>query len=214
MTQTRILLVDDHLPFRVGMKMLLEQVPEFKVVGEAENAATALDQAQSLQPDVIVLDCQLADQDGPSVAEALQKSKSTIRILALSAFSDQAYVRGMLAAGAIGYLLKSEAVETIIAAVHATAIGQPYFSASIVAQLATIARNESDLPPAKAPTPRELDVLHLLAKGMTNLQIARQLDISERTVRFHLENLFTNLDAESRTEAAMKAIRLGWITAK
>lgn len=207
----RILLVDDHLPFRVGMRVLLEQVSEFQVVGEAENHVDALAQVEELQPDVLVLDCQLPDHDGPSVAHDLRQRQNSVRILALSAFSDATYVRGMLAAGATGYLLKSEAIETIIEAVRATASGQPYFSASIATQLASIARNDQGEQSTQKPTPRELDVLRLLAKGWTNVQIAHKLNIAERTVRFHIENLFTRLDVESRTEAVVKAIRLGWI---
>lgn len=206
-----IILVDDHLPFRVGMKVLLERVPEFTVVGEAENGAEGLRQTRTLAPDVLVLDCQLADMDGPQVAETLKSEDLPVRVLALSAFSDASYVRGMLAAGATGYLLKSEAVETIIAAVRATAIGQPYFSASIATQLATIARKEDQASIIKPPTPREMDVLKQLVGGLTNAQIAQQLGIRERTVRFHVENLFTRLDVESRTEAVVKAIRLGWV---
>ncbi|MEM7134889.1 MAG: response regulator transcription factor [Chloroflexota bacterium] len=210
----RILLIDDHLPFRVGMKVLLEQVPEFEVVGEAENGVDTLAQATALRPDVLVLDCQLPDMDGPSVVETLQHCGIPVQILALSAFSDASYVRGMLAAGAIGYLLKSEAVETIIAAVQATAKGQPFFSASIATQLASMARSDPDEPSVRKPTPRELDVLRLLVEGLTNIQVARELGITERTVRFHIENLFIRLNVESRTEAVVKAIRLGWIHAE
>lgn len=209
--ETRILLVDDHLPFRVGMRVLLEQVPEFEVVGEAESGRDALAQVEALRPDVVLLDCQLPDRDGPSVVAALPPGETPVRVLALSAFSDAAYVRSMLSAGATGYLLKSEAVDTIIAAVRATAGGQPYFSASIAAQLASMARNEPDEQSPPRPTPREQEVLQLLAEGLTNAQIARRLRIAERTVRFHVENLFTRLDVNSRTEAVVKAIRCGWI---
>lgn len=209
----QILLVDDHLPFRVGMKALLEQVIDFQVVGEAETGADAIAKTEALQPDVLILDCQLPDIEGPAVAQKLTDHKSPTHILALSAFNDAAYVQGMLAAGATGYLLKSEAIETIIAAVRATHKGQPYFSASIATQLASMARRDVHDRPTQKPTPREMEVLHLLAQGLTNGQIGHQLDIAERTVRFHVENLFDRLDVESRTEAVVKAIRLGWVDA-
>jgi len=207
----QILLADDHLPFRVGMKVLLEQVADFQVVGEAETGADAISKAEALQPDVLILDCQLPDIDGPTVAQTLTDGTTSTHILALSAFDDTAYVRGMLTAGVTGYLLKSEAVETIITAVRATHNGQPYFSASIATQLASLARQDTHDLPTKKPTPRELEVLQLLAQGLTNGQIGHQLGIAERTVRFHVENLFDRLDVESRTEAVVKAIRLGWV---
>lgn len=210
----RVLLVDDHPPFRVGMRVLLEQDPDITVVGEAGTGQETLRQAAALLPDVIVLDCQLPDMDGPAVAAALrdapvqQANVGPFHILALSAYDDIRYVRGLLAAGATGYLTKNEAIETIIAAVHAAAAGQAYFSAGVAAQLAQLARHEAETEP---PTAREQEVLAQLATGRTNAEIARELGISERTVRFHIENLFGRLGVENRVEAVVKAMQLGWL---
>ena len=208
--QIRVLLVDDHPPFRIGMRVLLEQNPAIAVVGEASTGAETLRLATELLPDVVVLDCQLPDMDGPAVAAALRAAEVPVRVLALSAYDDIKYVRGLLAAGAMGYLLKNEAVEVVMAAVQAAAQGRAYFSATVAAQLAQLARPEPIFEP---PTAREQEVLAELARGRTNGEIARQLGISERTVRFHMENLFGRLGVENRVEAVMKAMQLGWLAA-
>lgn len=205
----RVMLVDDHPPFRIGMRVLLEQHPAIGVVAEADTGRSALDQLADSQPTVVVLDCQLPDSDGPTVAQAIQQRLPAVRLLALSAYDDLHYIRGLLAAGALGYLLKNEAPETIVAAVHAVAAGKSYFSASVAAQFARLARRDDLL--VEAPTTREQEVLQQLARGLTNAQIARVLSISERTVRFHIENLFSRLQVDNRVEAVMKALRLGWI---
>jgi NarL family two-component system response regulator LiaR len=205
----RVLLVDDHPPFRIGMRVLLEQHPGIQVVGEAESGRTALAAVAQLQPDVVVLDCQLPDLDGPTVAAELQASGARPHLLALSAYDDLKYIRGLLAAGATGYLLKSEATETIVAAVQAAAEGKAYFSASVAAQLATLARTPAD--PLVTPTAREREVLACLARGLTNAEIARELGVVERTVAFHIENLLSKLAVENRTEAVVEAIRRGWL---
>lgn len=207
--QLRVLLVDDHPPFRIGMRVLLEQDSSIRVVGEADTAQAAIEQVETLPVDVLVLDCQLPDQDGPTVARTVAKLVTPPKILALSAYDDLHYIRGLLAAGASGYLLKNEAPETIVAAVQVVAAGQGYFSASVAAKFAQLAHtDDATIDP---PTPREQEVLVELARGFTNAEIARALGITERTVRFHIENLFARLHVENRVEAVMKAMRLGWL---
>ena len=203
---TTVLLVDDHPPFRMGMRLLLEQEPAITVIGEADNGADALRLIDARPADVVVLDCQLPDMDGPAIAAEVRKRGHTARVLALSAYDDIHYVRGLLSAGASGYLLKNEAPAVIVAAVQAAAAGRAYFSAAIAAKLATL--NTSNI---EQPTARELDVLKQLVRGLTNVEIARELDITERTVRFHMENLFGRLGVENRVEAVMKALEYGWV---
>ncbi|MBX3013333.1 MAG: response regulator transcription factor [Caldilineaceae bacterium] len=208
-TRIRVMLVDDHPPFRIGMRVLLEQHHQIQVVAEADTGRAALEQLAACAPTVVVLDCQLPDSDGPTVAQAIQQRLPTVRLLALSAYDDLKYIRGLLAAGALGYLLKNEAPETIVAAVQAVTQGQSYFSATVAAQFAQLARR--DEPLLAPPTAREQEVLQALAKGLTNAQIAHSLGIAERTVRFHVENLFSRLQVDNRVEAVMKALRLGWL---
>ncbi|MCX6048384.1 MAG: response regulator transcription factor [Chloroflexi bacterium] len=205
----RVLLVDDHAAFRMGMRVLLQQSPVIEIVGEAETGKMALAQLPVLQPDVVVLDCHLPDLDGPTVAAALKKHDLTVHILALSAYDDAQYVRGMLYAGATGYLLKNEATETIVAAVQAAAQGKAYFSAAVALQLAKLAGNNEVV--MTSPTAREQEVLQQLAKGLTNAEIARALNIKERTVAFHVENLLSKLGVSNRTEAVVASIRQGWL---
>ena len=205
----RVLLVDDHLPFRMGMRVLLQQDAAIEIVGEAESGKTTLEQCNLLQPDVIVLDYQLPDMNGAAIASELKKRELPIRLLVLSAYDDYQYIRNMLAAGATGYLLKDEAAETIVAAVHAAAQGKAYFSAAVTAQLVKLAGSEEIA--ISPPTGRELDVVQQLAQGLTNAEIARKLAITERTVAFHVGNLLSKLGVNNRTEAVVDCIRRGWL---
>lgn len=204
-----VLLADDHPPFRIGMRTLLEQNPRIRVVGEADTGAQTLQQLERLLPDVLVLDCQLPDLDGPTVAREVRRRQWRTSILALSAFDELSYIRGMLIAGVQGYVLKNEAPGVIVAAVEATAQGQSYFSASVSQHLARLAHDPNE--PKGAPTEREQAVLRLLAEGLTNAAIAQRLNIAERTAAYHVENLMAKLAANNRTEAVVAAIRAGWL---
>lgn len=204
-----VLLTDDHPPFRIGVRTLLEQNTGIRVVGEADTGAQTLQQLEQLQPDVLVLDCQLPDLDGPTVVYEVRRRQWRTPILALSAFDDISYIRGMLIAGVQGYVLKNEAPGIIVAAVEATARGKSYFSASVSQHLARLAHDEDRTK--GAPTERELQVLRLLAGGLTNATIAQRLNIAERTAAYHVENLMMKLAASNRTETVVAAIREGWL---
>lgn len=205
----RVLLVDDHPPFREGLRVLLDRHERIQVVGEADDGESALQQLKSLQPDVVVLDCQLPDADGPAIAAALRKDQPTVKILALSAYDDLKYIRGLLGAGATGYLLKSETLPTIMAAIEAVAQGKSYFSVAVQTQLAKLVVGLDQ--GLSTPTPREQEIVVLLAEGLTNAQIGRQLKIAERTVAYHVENLLSKLGVENRTQVVVKAIQQGWL---
>lgn len=204
-----VFLTDDHPPFRIGMRTLLQQDALIRVVGEADTGQQTLQQLAQLQPHVLVLDCQLPDLDGPAIATAARQQVETVRILALSAYDDLAYIRGMLAAGAQGYVLKNEAPAVIIAAVKATAQGRSYFSASVAQHLTHLARGDGGL--FVHLTEREQEVLRLLADGLTNTAIAQKLDVAERTIAYHVENLMGKLNTSNRTETVVTAIKLGWL---
>jgi DNA-binding NarL/FixJ family response regulator len=197
----RVLLVDDHPALRVGLRVLLDQAPDIEVVGEAGDSAEALAAVAGLRPDVVVLDCQLPGEGGTAVAQAVQARGWGTRILALSSYADDGYVRGMVEAGALGYLLKDEAPAAIVAAVRAAAQGQSWFSAEIAFKIAAWERGE--LPGGL--TERELEVLQLIAAGLSNKEIAQQLYITVRTANFHVGNILRKLDAVSRVEAAVWA---------
>ncbi len=202
----RVLLVDDHPALRVGLRIMLEQAPDIEVVAETGAAGEALAHIERLQPDVVVLDCQLPGISGMEVATEARQRGLPGRILALSAYSDDDIIQGMLEAGAIGYILKDEAPATIVEAVRAAARGEGRWSAAVASRLAAWAVRPAVSETAGDLTERERAVLHLLAKGWTNQRIAAELHISERTVRFHLRNIYDKVGVHTRTEATVWAI--------
>jgi DNA-binding NarL/FixJ family response regulator len=201
----RVLLVDDHPALRVGLRVLLDQADDIQVVGEAGDTQEALRAIAGQQPSVIVLDCQLPGGGGAAVARQAREEGGTARVLALSSYADDGYVRSMVDAGAVGYLLKDEAPAAIVAAVRAAALGQTWFSPAIAQKMEAWERGE--LPGGL--TERELEVLRLVADGQSNKQIARQLCITVRTANFHVGNILQKLEVVSRVEAAMWAKEQG-----
>jgi DNA-binding NarL/FixJ family response regulator len=201
----RVVLVDDHPALRVGLRVLLEQAPDIAVVGEAGDEAEAIHELALLRPDVVVLDCQLPGEGGTAVALEIRQRQWPTRVLALSSYADDGYVRGMVDAGAVGYLLKDEAPAAIVAAVRAAAQGNGWFSPEIAGKIAAWERGE--LPGGL--TERELEVLRLIAGGLSNKEIAQQLCITVRTANFHVGNILHKLDVASRVEAAVWAKEQG-----
>ena len=197
----RVLLADDHPALMIGLRVLLDQAPDIEVVGEARDGPSALAAIEALAPDVAVLDCQLPGRSGTQVATDVRRRSLPTRVLALSAYTDDRYVHGMLEAGAVGYLLKEEAPGTIADAVRAAAQGEPYFSQAVAARARAWATGER---PAGL-TEREMEVLHLLAEGLSNKEIARALTVSVRTANFHVGNILHKLGVASRVEAVVWA---------
>ena len=185
----------------MGLRVLLNRAPDVEVVGEAEDGEEALALIEALVPDVAVLDCQLPGIEGTQVAQEIRRQGLPVRVLALSSYDDERYVRGMLEAGAVGYLLKDEAPETIVAAVRAAARGEGYFSPPVAAKVAAWARGERP----GGLTEREVEVLRLVTEGLSNKEIAQALSVSVLTVGFHLGNILEKLGVASRVEAAVWA---------
>jgi len=203
----RVLLADDHPTLRLGLRVLLERAPDIEVVAEAEKGEEALAKILAFQPDVAVLDCQLPGLSGPEVAREIRRRGLPTRILALSAYRYEHYIRGMLEAGAVGYLLKEEAPEAIVEAVRAAVQGGMYFSPGVADLVKAILEGKG---PAKL-TEREQEVLRLIAEGLSNKEIGARLGFSERTAAFHVSNILQKLDAASRTEAVVRARERGMI---
>jgi len=201
----RVLLADDHPALRMGIRVLLDQAPDVEVVGEAESGEEALALIEALAPDVAVLDCQLPGMGGVEVAQEMARRGLAVRVLALSAYDYEQYVQGMLAAGAVGYLLKEEAPGVILAAVRGAARGEGYFSPKVVVKVTAWARRERP----GGLTEREMEVLRLAAQGLSNKEIAQTLSISARTADFHVSNILKKLGAASRVEAAVWAKERG-----
>ncbi|MCX8068054.1 MAG: response regulator transcription factor [Anaerolineae bacterium] len=201
----RVLLADDHPTLRLGLRVLLDREPDIEVVAETESGEEALAKILALQPDVAVLDCQLPGLSGPEVAREIQRRGLPVRVLALSAYRYEHYIRGMLEAGAVGYLLKEEAPEAIVEAIRAAARGGMYFSPGVADLVRAVLEGKG---PAKL-TDREREVLRLMAEGLSNKEIALRLGLSERTAAFHVSNVLQKLGAASRTEAVVRAKERG-----
>src|SRR5512132_22787 len=213
---TRLLLVDDHAVVRSGLKMLLGSESGVEIVGEASTAAQAIEQASSLNPDVILMDIGLPDLSGIDATREIKKMFPEMSIVALTIHEDEEYFFKMLEAGASGYVPKRAAPEELITAIRAAATGQVYLYPSLAKLLvrdfleggrAADEQTSSDL------TDREQEVLTYLAEGANNSGIAAALVISPKTVARHRENIMRKLNLHSRSELVRYAIRKGIIKA-
>ncbi len=202
----RILLVDDHPVVRAGIREILEAAGDMQVVGECEGGREALEQMDTLRPDVVLLDMEMPGLQGIEVARRLAEDHPGAKVIALSAHDDGHFVRGSLEAGARGYLLKEEAAETILEAVRGVHRGEDgWISRSIAAKV--VAWTRQGTPAAPDLTARELEILRLVVDGMQNKEVAAALDISEKTVERHLSAVYSKLNVSSRVEAAVHAVR-------
>lgn len=208
MKKIRVLMIDDHPIVRSGIRMLLERSGDIEVVGEAERGDDAVGLIKRLKPDVLLLDMEMPGKSGVEVARDVEAANLPVRVLALSAHDDEEYIMNLLANGAAGYLTKEEALDTIIIAIHGVANGEEgWLSRRAAARMATMTRKKQrDLIDL---TEREEEVLKLVADGWTNNRIATELTLSERTVRFHLTNIYDKLGITSRAEAISWAIKRG-----
>ncbi len=208
MNPIRIVLADDHPVVRSGIRALLEAEPDMSVVGEASGGLEALRLVETLAPDVLLLDMEMPDLTGVEVARRLKAGGASVRVLALSAYDDGHYILELLAIGAAGYLTKEEAPETIVDAVRGVARGEEgWLSRRAAASIAAWTRRDQES--FARLTEREAEVLRLLARGWTNGQIGEELCLSERTVRFHLRNIYDKLGVNTRGEAIAWAFREG-----
>lgn len=213
----RIVLADDHTVVREGTRMLLEREPDLTVVGEAANGDEAIDQVGRLRPDVAILDIAMPGRNGIQATREIKRRWPQTNILVLTAYDDEEYVYAIVDAGAAGYLLKDVPGAEVIGAVRAIHAGEPVLHPQIMRKLMNRA-SRSTRPagepaiPASDISDRELEVMKLAARGLTNVLIARDLHLSPRTVQTHLRNIFTKLGVSSRTEAVVRAISLGLVT--
>lgn len=209
MTMIRVLLADDHPVVRTGIRTMLESVADITVVAEVDNGAAVLSQVYALAPDVLLLDMEMPGLSGIEVAQKLKALNSPVRVLALSAYDDVAYVRNLLGSGAAGYLTKEEAPEMIVDAVRGIARGEEgWLSRSAAAHLSAWTRQK--VQASAELSEREMQVLQLVVSGKTNQEIGLRLGISDKTVEKHIGAVFTKLQVNSRVEAAVKAVQNGW----
>jgi DNA-binding NarL/FixJ family response regulator len=203
-----ILLVDDQNLIRQGLKALLELEPDLKVIGEAENGQLAIECVAKLQPNVVLMDIRMPVMDGVTATKEICQQFPNVHILVLTTFDDDTYVAAAIKYGAKGYLLKDTPSEEIAAAIRAVDRGYTHLAPGMIEKVISGQVHESEiaLPPEITElTPRELEVLKLIATGDNNREIAQKLYISEGTVKNHVTNLLNRLNLRDRTQAAILA---------
>jgi NarL family two-component system response regulator LiaR len=201
----RVLIVDDHQMVREGLKVLLSTQAGIEVVGEAANGLEALDQCGLVAPDVVLMDVQMPVMDGPAATAEIGLICPDVRVIALTSFIDQESVEKALDAGAIGYLLKDARPEALTQAIRDAVVGRGTIDSSVARVL--MDRRQDDV--GADLTPREREVLALLAGGLSNKDIAERLTLSVGTVRLHVSNILAKLGAPNRTTAAAIALKHG-----
>ena len=209
----RVILADDHVVVRKGVRELLEADPSIDVVGEASDGEEALALVIREQPDVVVFDIQMPRLNGLEATRHVKKVLPQTRVLILSAYDDDPYIFSALRAGASGYLLKSAGADEITHAVHALMAGEAALSPAVAKKLVQNASGRAErAEPVEQLSERELEVLRLAAKGMGNRQIGHALSISDRTVQGHLANIYDKLHVSTRTEAVLFGVREKWVS--
>jgi NarL family two-component system response regulator LiaR len=206
----RILIADDHAIVREGLRALIATEPDLELVGEASDGIQAVDKALALKPDVILLDMMMPRKDGLGAIEGIIKEKPNARILVLTSFAEDDKVFPAIKAGALGYLLKDSSPQELLQAIHNVYQGEASLHPTIARKLMRELNQPPSLPPTTDPlTEREVDVLRLVAQGLSNYDIAEKLVVSERTVRTHVSHILDKLHLANRTQMALYAVREG-----
>jgi DNA-binding NarL/FixJ family response regulator len=212
--QINVILADDHAVVRQGIRRFLEEDPLIDVVAEASDGAEAIRLVAEHQPDVAVLDIRMPEVTGVEATRRIKARFPETHVLILTAYDDDPYVFALLEAGADGYVLKTASADQLVDAVRTVYRGESALSpevASKVVRQATGRRPASAADQIEPLTPREIDVLRLVAQGMTNREVGQELGISHRTVQGHLASVYDKLQVNSRTEAVTQALKRGWI---
>ncbi len=211
-----ILLAEDHIIVREGTRELLQHQPDMEVVGEASDGEEAVTLAKQLKPDVIVMDIAMPKLNGIEATKQIKKFRPATAVLILTAYDTDQYIMALLEAGAAGYLLKSVRGNQLIDAIRAVYAGesvlQPSTTRRVIEQLKAKASGEEEVPSFLPLSDREMEVLRLSAKGVSNKGIADTLFLSNRTVQSHLSNIFKKLAVASRTEAVLFGLKRGWFS--
>jgi DNA-binding NarL/FixJ family response regulator len=217
----RLVLADDHHILRRGFRSLLSQEPDLEVVGEASNGLQAIEICRRLRPDLILMDVRMPEMDGITATRRIKESQPGVGVLMVTMHENPDYLLEALDAGAAGYVLKDAPGDRLISAVHRTLNGESPLNQELATLLLRRLANEKHhepLPPPRADldhqvgalTPRETEVLALLTTGRTNQQIAQSLNISKGTAKVHVERIIRKLEVSDRTQAAVRAIEMGF----
>lgn len=212
MEAIKILIVDDHPVVREGIGAMLKREADFKIVGEATNGVEAVEKARELSPDVILMDLRMPEMDGVEAITRIKEEKPDIKFIILTTYSDDEYIFKGIAAGARAYLLKDAPRDDLFKAIRAVWRGesliQPVVASRVLDRLAELSRKS---PSAETLSEREVEVLKLMAKGVSNKDIADQLSITQSTVKTHITSIFQKLNVTTRTEAVTTSLRRGII---
>jgi DNA-binding NarL/FixJ family response regulator len=210
------LVVDDQQLVREGLHVLLEMKPDIRVAGEAGDGVEAVEQAQRIKPDVVLMDVRMPKMDGVAATHRIRETCPDVQVIILTTFDDDEYVFDGLRAGAVGYLLKDTPSEQLAEAIRAAARGEAFIHPSVTrkvvtefARLTERERVRREQPLAEPLSMREMEVLVLLAEGLSNREIAERLYIAPGTVKNHVSNILSKLDVRDRTQAVLRAQEIG-----
>jgi len=212
MTQTRLLIVDDHVVVRKGLQTVLGAESSINVVGEAEDGEEAIWKAKSLRPDVILMDLVMPGLGGIKAIAEIKQCISNVKIIVLTSFEDHAKIDAAMEAGADGYLLKDVGRHALVQAIRTVQQGDLPLAPHAARHLVRSAVRSRNTPEREPLTKREQEVLQLVARGSCNRAVAEALNIGEGTVKVHMANILRKLNASSRTEAAVRALQTGLVS--
>jgi DNA-binding NarL/FixJ family response regulator len=204
-----VLLVDDHAVVREGLRTFLELQDGIEVVGEAADGEAAVREAERVRPDVVLMDLVMPRLDGVGAMRELRRRVPESRVIVLTSFADDERLLGAIRAGAAGYLLKNAEPQEVVRAVRAASAGQTLLDPAVAARVVESIADRDQVAGAESLTPREREVLGLIARGRSNKLIARELGIAEKTVKTHVGHVLAKLGVTDRTQAAVIAVRTG-----
>ncbi len=220
--RTRILIVDDHALFRVGISNILEREPDFEVVGEADDSRSAVDRALETSPDIILMDLSLPSPGGIETTQRIKRELPSTGIIVLAATEDEDALFDSIKAGAAAFILKDVGPDDLVTIIRRVVTGEylindkvfskPAVASRVLKEFRELAVYGQEAAPIFAPlSPREVEILDNIAQGMTNKQVAYALSISEQTVKNHMSSILRKLSVNDRTQAVVYAMRQGWI---
>ena len=218
MDKIKILIADDHAVVREGTRLILEHEQDLKVVAEAGDGEEAVELATRFKPDIAIIDIAMPKLDGIEATRQIKALCPGITVLILTAYDDEQFIFSLLEAGAAGYLLKSVRSQELVDAVRAVCAGEsvlhPSVARKVLNRFASASVRAKAEEPAEVLSEREMEVLKLATRGLSNKDIAEELSLSARTVQGHLGHIFNKLSVSSRTEAVVCALKQGWVTLK